>query len=181
MGSAAHDGLLLFPGMELGGGGRTFPGERKGRAGREGRARTGRNRRDTDCAGSRAPSPKDQPGASRVLCPHPGGQTCGRRLGPQPKRQEHSGRRQESGKDEGAARGRIRADTRSIGEDRPVHTEKKMLSGCRGNSRGTQHLCLHLPVSSPGSSAPPLAAPLTHSPSVRAIFQKRSQILSPSC
>lgn len=41
MGSAALDGLLRFPGMELGGGADSPPKEMKGRAGEGGRERPG--------------------------------------------------------------------------------------------------------------------------------------------
>lgn len=59
MGFVVYDGLLLFFGMELGGGGCMFFGERKGRVGREGWVRIGRNWRDIDCVGSRVFSLKD--------------------------------------------------------------------------------------------------------------------------
>ena len=54
MGSAGHDGLLLFPGMKL------ERVEMKGRAGEGGRAGMGRNRRDTECAGGSTPGPRRQ-------------------------------------------------------------------------------------------------------------------------
>lgn len=62
MGSAALDGWLLFPGMELGGGADSPPKEMKGRAGEGGRERPEleETRAAVEQADSSSPRPKRQ-------------------------------------------------------------------------------------------------------------------------
>ena len=162
MGSAGHDGLLLFPGMKL------ERVEMKDRAGEGGQAGMGRNRRDTECAGGSTPGPRRQAQKPRST------RLSALPLVNRPVWTEAGSAAQTAGSTAGAAgkvermgaggEGLNQRGHSSIREKHPVHTEKKRPQ-TPGGVRGAQHLCLHLPSLHPvGGHTNPLQCPCLENP-----------------